>query len=95
MALEAKSERIGGIRREFYKREIIEMTGETPVHSQLITSINALVWFKLRGTGFSVFSTDLRLYIPAFEQYVYPDGLHQPHHNPVTHLHYFILGIAQ
>ena len=74
-ALEAESERTGGIRREFRKGEIIEMTGGTPVHSQLITSINGLLWFKLRGTGFSVFSTDLRLYIPAFEQYVYPDGM--------------------
>ena len=74
-ALEAESERTGGIRREFYNGAIIEMTGGTPVHSQLITSINALLWFKLRGTGFSVFSTDLRLYIPAFEQYVYPDGM--------------------
>ncbi|MGY2778258.1 Uma2 family endonuclease [Thermostichus sp. MS-CIW-23] len=74
-ALEAESEATGGIRREFRNGEIIEITGGTPIHSQLITSVNALLWLKLRGKGFSVFSSDLRLYIPAFEQYVYPDGM--------------------
>ncbi|MGY2976633.1 Uma2 family endonuclease [Thermostichus sp. MS-CIW-37] len=62
-ALEAESEATGGIRREFRNGEIIEITGGTPIHSQLITSVNALLWLKLRGKGFSVFSSDLRLYI--------------------------------
>lgn len=74
-ALEAESERTDGIRREYRNGEIVEMTGGTPKHSQLITSINALLWFKLKGTGFSVFATDLRLWIPSLNHYVYPDGM--------------------
>ncbi|MGY2947033.1 Uma2 family endonuclease [Thermostichus sp. MS-CIW-30] len=54
-ALEAESEATGGIRREFRNGEIIEITGGTPIHSQLITSVNALLWLKLRGKGFPFF----------------------------------------
>lgn len=74
-ALESESEHTDGIRREYRNGKIFEMTGGTPTHSQLITSINALLWFQLRGTGFSVFATDLRLHIPTLEHYVYPDGM--------------------
>jgi Uma2 family endonuclease len=63
------------IRNEYLDGEIIPMTGGTPVHNQLISSLNALLWFGLRGKPYSVFMADQRLWIPDYQLYTYPDGM--------------------
>jgi Uma2 family endonuclease len=62
------------IRNEYLDGEIIPMTGGTPVHNQLISALNALLWFGLRGKPYSVFMADQRLWIPDYQLYTYPDG---------------------
>jgi Uma2 family endonuclease len=63
------------IRNEYLNGEIIPMTGGTPVHNQLISALNALLWFGLRGKPYSVFMADQRLWIPDYQLYTYPDGM--------------------
>lgn len=63
------------IRHEYLKGEIIPMTGGTPAHNQLVSALNALLWFGLRGKPYSVFMTDQRLWIPDRQLYTYPDGM--------------------
>ncbi|MFM7382596.1 MAG: Uma2 family endonuclease, partial [Microcystaceae cyanobacterium] len=63
------------IRHEYRKGEMIPMTGGTPAHNQLVSALNALLWFGLRGKPYSVFMTDQRLWIPDRQLYTYPDGM--------------------
>ena len=62
-------------RSEYRNGEIVPMTGGTPSHNQLISALNALLWFGLRGKNYSVFMTDQRLWIPAADLYTYPDAM--------------------
>lgn len=63
------------IRNEYRNGEIIPMTGGTPAHNQLISALNALLWFGLRGKPYSLFMSDQRLWIPDCQIYTYPDGM--------------------
>ena len=63
------------IRNEYRNGEIIPMTGGTPAHNQLISALNALLWFGLRGKPYSLFMADQRLWIPDRQLYTYPDGM--------------------
>ncbi|PZD73067.1 hypothetical protein C1752_02779 [Acaryochloris thomasi RCC1774] len=61
------------IRSEYRNGEIIPMTGGTPAHNKIISALNALLWFGLRGQAFSLFASDQRLWIPNCNLYTYPD----------------------
>jgi Uma2 family endonuclease len=69
-------------RSEYRNGEIVPMTGGTPAHNKIISALNALLWFGLRGKPYSLFMTDQRLSIPAAKLYTYPDGMVM--HNPVA-----------
>ncbi|MEB3312163.1 MAG: Uma2 family endonuclease [Snowella sp.] len=69
LTLETSSE----IRNEYRNGEITPMTGGTPAHNQIISALNALLWFGLRGKNYSIFVTDQRLWIPDKNLYTYPD----------------------
>jgi hypothetical protein len=71
LALEIESE----IRNEYHNGEIVPMTGGTPAHNQIISALNAFLWFGLREKPYSVFVTDQRLWIPEHNLYTYPDGM--------------------
>jgi Uma2 family endonuclease len=71
LALEVESEN----RNEYRNGEIIPMTGGTPEHNKIVSALNALLWFGLRGQPFSIFITDQRLWIPSLDRYTYPDGM--------------------
>jgi len=49
------------------------MTGGTPTHNKIMSALNALLWFSLRGKDYSLFVVDQRLWIPAMNLYTYPD----------------------
>ncbi len=61
------------IRHEFHNGSIVPMTGGTPNHSELVTILSALLWFKLKDQPYRVFGGDLRLWIPQKNLYTYPD----------------------
>ena len=60
-------------RSEYRNGEIVPMTGGTPTHNQIISALNALLWFGLRGKPYSLFVTDQRLWIPEANLHTYPD----------------------
>jgi Uma2 family endonuclease len=68
-------------RSEYRNGAIVPMTGGTPAHNKIISALNALLWFGLRGKPYSLFMTDQRLSIPAAKLYTYPDAM--VIHNPV------------
>lgn len=61
------------IRHEYRNGIILPMTGGTPTHNKIMSALNALLWFSLRGKDYSLFVADQRLWIPAANLYTYPD----------------------
>ena len=69
LGLEEKSE----IRHEYCNGEIVEMTGGTTNHNRIIINLVAFLKFALRDGKTSLFTSDVRLWIPASRCYTYPD----------------------
>ena len=61
------------IRSEFRAGEIVEMTGGTPEHNEIIRMFVFLLTAALRKQPYSIFVTDQRLWIPEADIYTYPD----------------------
>ena len=69
LALEVESD----ARNEFRNGEIVQMTGGTPEHNQIIRMFIFLLTAALRKQPYSIFFTDQRLWIPDANLYTYPD----------------------
>ncbi|MDJ0600802.1 MAG: Uma2 family endonuclease [Crocosphaera sp.] len=61
------------IKHEYIDGEIIEMTGGTPNHNEICLNLATTLKLKLRGQNAKIYMTDLRLWIPAYQVYTYPD----------------------
>ncbi|MBE9184138.1 Uma2 family endonuclease [Microcoleus sp. LEGE 07076] len=60
-------------RNEYRDGEIVQMTGGTINHSQIIGNIYAFLKSALRGKNARPFMSDLRLWIPQYRRGTYPD----------------------
>ena len=69
LELEEKSE----FRKEYIDGKIKPMTGGTPNHNDIAGNFYTFLKLALRGKGYKVFMTDLRLWIPQYNVYTYPD----------------------
>ena len=69
LALEIESD----TRSEFRNGEIIEMTGGTPAHNEILRMLSFLLTAALRKQPYGIFVTDQRLWIPDANLYTYPD----------------------
>lgn len=58
---------------EYHDGEIIPMTGGTTNHNSIIINLIANLKFGLRSRNYSLFTSDVRLWIPETRRYVYPD----------------------
>ncbi|MDJ1181560.1 Uma2 family endonuclease [Roseofilum sp. BLCC_M91] len=58
---------------EFIQGEIVKMAGASANHNILTGKLHALLLFALEDRGYSVFMSDMRLWLPVFESYLYPD----------------------
>jgi Uma2 family endonuclease len=60
-------------RSEYRDGEIVPMTGGSINHNQIAGNVYALLKFALRGKSLKPYIGDLRLWIPSYCQYTYPD----------------------
>jgi Uma2 family endonuclease len=60
-------------KNEYRDGEIVQMTGDTINHSQIIGNIYAFLKSALRGKNARPFISDLRLWIPQYRRGTYPD----------------------
>lgn len=60
-------------RNEYRDGEIVQMTGGSINHSQIIGNIYAFLKSALRGKNARPFMSDLRLWIPRYRRGTYPD----------------------
>ncbi|MGL5080049.1 MAG: Uma2 family endonuclease [Microcoleaceae cyanobacterium] len=74
LALEVASE----VRNEYHNGEIVEMTGGTPTHNELIRALTVIFSLGLRGQPYQLFLADQRLWIPERQIYTYPDVMVVP-----------------
>jgi len=71
LELEEKAE----YKSEYRDGEIVPMTGETTNHNEIVGNFYAYFKFALREKGYRIFMGDVRLWIPMYRQYTYPDLL--------------------
>jgi Uma2 family endonuclease len=62
-------------RSEYHDGEILPMAGGSINHNCIIVNLCAFLKLALRGKNYKVFATDLRLWIPRYKRYTYPDVL--------------------
>ena len=71
LALEETAE----YRSEYRNGEIVPMTGGSINHNRIIRNLSRLLELGLQQQPYEVFMSDLRLWIPHYQQYTYPDIL--------------------
>ncbi len=69
LELEEKAE----FRSEYRDGEIVPMTGGTTNHNKIALNLAASLKMSLRGNKYEVYMADVRLWIPRYRQYTYPD----------------------
>ncbi|MBK1986768.1 Uma2 family endonuclease [Sphaerospermopsis aphanizomenoides BCCUSP55] len=67
--LEEKAE----YKSEYRDGEIIPMTGGTTNHNKIALNVAAALKYGLRKKNYDVYIGDVRLWIPRYRQYTYPD----------------------
>lgn len=58
---------------EYRDGEIVPMTGGTTNHNEIALNLAANLKLKLRKRSYRVYIGDVRLWIPRYRQYTYPD----------------------
>jgi Uma2 family endonuclease len=58
---------------EYRNGEIVPMTGGTTNHNKIAGNFYANLKFALRGQDYDIYIGDIRLWIPRYRQYTYPD----------------------
>ena len=66
-------EEIAQFRSEYRDGVIVPMTGGSINHNQIAGNIYAFLKFRLRQTNWKPYIGDLRVWIPQYRQYTYPD----------------------
>jgi Uma2 family endonuclease len=66
-------EETASVRHEYRNGDIIEMTGGTPNHNELIRALTVLLSLSLAGKPYRLFLADQRLWVPQANLYTYPD----------------------
>ncbi|AHJ26528.1 Uma2 family endonuclease [Nodularia spumigena CS-584] len=62
-------------RSEYRNGEILPMTGGSINHNQIIVNLVIALGLALRERDYHVYTSDLRLWIPHYREYTYPDIL--------------------
>ena len=66
-------EEVAEFRSEYRDGEIVSMTGASINHNQTAGNVYAFLKFMLRKTDTKPYIGDLRLWIPQYRQYTYPE----------------------
>ncbi|MGI0483699.1 Uma2 family endonuclease [Geminocystis sp. CENA526] len=69
LAFEENSE----FKHEYRNGEIVPMTGGTTNHNEIAGNFYSYLKTTLKGQNYRVFFADVRLWIPRYRQYTYPD----------------------
>ncbi|RAM49151.1 MAG: Uma2 family endonuclease [Hapalosiphonaceae cyanobacterium JJU2] len=68
-------EEVAEFKSEYWDGEIVAMAGGSINHNRIVGNVYTYLKFHLRGKNQEPFMSDLRLWIPRYRQYTYPDIL--------------------
>lgn len=60
-------------KNEYRDGEIVTMNGGTTNHNKIALNLASFLKFALRGRNYEIYIGDVRLWIPRYRQYTYPD----------------------
>ncbi|MEZ4658525.1 MAG: Uma2 family endonuclease [Caldilineaceae bacterium] len=66
-------ERQSETKHEYIDGRMVEMPGASEVHNTIVSNIIISIGIQLRGRPGKVYSSDMRVRIPATDRYTYPD----------------------
>ena len=69
------AEELADFKSEYYAGEIFAMAGGTINHNQIIINLCIILGIAFKKRDFRVFSENVKLYIPVFDTFTYPDVL--------------------
>jgi Uma2 family endonuclease len=58
---------------EYFDGEVLNMSGASPAHEQIVANLIVSLSYRLRGRGCHVYPSNLRLKVPSQPPYRYPD----------------------
>ncbi|MBE9208991.1 Uma2 family endonuclease [Nostoc sp. LEGE 06077] len=62
-------------KHEYYDGEIVPMAGGTTNHNEIAGNFYANFKLKMRGKNYKIYIGDVRLWIPRYRIYTYPDAM--------------------
>jgi Uma2 family endonuclease len=66
-------EETAAFRSEYWHGVVVPMTGGSIDHNRILRNLLTCLTLALRGSELEPFSSDLRLWIPAYQLFTYPD----------------------
>lgn len=69
----AELEKSSEERLEYFDGNVWSMAGASPIHEELVANTITALKNKLRGKGYRVFGSNLRVKVPVYKPYRYPD----------------------
>lgn len=61
------------VKYEYWQGEVFAMSGASPAHVQVQVNLITMLRSQLRGRPYRIFSSDMRLKVPSYPPYRYPD----------------------
>lgn len=61
------------VKHEFVRGHVFAMVGTSAAHNKIAVNLAALLHARLKGTGCSVFISDMKLRVEAADSFYYPD----------------------
>jgi Uma2 family endonuclease len=68
-------EAIAEYRSEYHDGEIVTMTGGTGNHNRIAVNLCKKLPFHIKGQNYEIFINDMRVSIPQYRKYLYPDTI--------------------
>ncbi|KOP24893.1 hypothetical protein AMR41_15765 [Hapalosiphon sp. MRB220] len=68
-------EEVAEFKSEYWDGEMVLIAGDSINHNRIIGNVYTYLKFHLRGKNQEPFMSDLRLWVPRYRQYTYPDIL--------------------
>ena len=63
-----------GLKHEYHDGWVVAMSGVTEEHDLVASAIRNLLWNCLKKKGCRIYSSDIRVFVPECNKFVYPDA---------------------
>ena len=67
-------DRAASTKSEYIDGEIVAMAGASLEHNLIVANVVGALWGQLRGRSCSIVPSDMRVFVPATGNYVFPDA---------------------